>query len=126
VDWVETGGTEPQARGLGRTPWTNPATLPRLGSRVRIPSSAPNGLDPIGLTALMRTRPGLDLRKARPNAESDLRSSSTGCCEKGGQCRDRHGAGVVLAKSALRILTGSEGLHRTTIDPRTRQFGLPA
>ena len=28
--------------------------------------------------------------------------------------------------TALRILTGSEGLHRTTIEPRTRQLGLPA
>ena len=29
VDWVATGRTERQARGLGRTPWTGLITLPR-------------------------------------------------------------------------------------------------
>jgi hypothetical protein len=38
---VETGWTDPQARGLAGTFWTQTATLPRLGPRVRIPSSAP-------------------------------------------------------------------------------------
>ena len=41
VDRVETGWMEPQTRGLTRTLWTKTATLPRLGSRVRIPSSVP-------------------------------------------------------------------------------------
>ena len=41
MDWLETGWTGPQAGGLERTSWTRIATLPRLGSRVRIPSSAP-------------------------------------------------------------------------------------
>ena len=29
AEWVETGWTEPQARGLARTVWTESATLPR-------------------------------------------------------------------------------------------------
>jgi hypothetical protein len=41
MDAVETGWTDQQARGVNRTTWTGTATLPRLGSRVRIPSSAP-------------------------------------------------------------------------------------
>jgi hypothetical protein len=42
VDFLETGWTQSQASGLGITTKTQVvSTLPRLGSRVRIPSSAP-------------------------------------------------------------------------------------
>ena len=44
MDFLETGWTQSQASGLGITTKTQVSTLPRLGSRVRIPSSAPNAV----------------------------------------------------------------------------------